>query len=107
MRKRVHRSPTLPFGPLTSGASQCISSVTCCVGGAHDGIHEGSECRRDSSRKSMKWCALLVAAGRKEGFMTRYLVTGGAGFIGSHIASELLRRGGAVRVFDNLSSGKE
>ena len=34
-----------------------------------------------------------------------WLVTGGAGFIGSHIASELVRRGERVRVIDNLSTG--
>lgn len=38
--------------------------------------------------------------------MPRYLVTGGAGFIGSHLVEELLRRGEAVRVVDNLSTGK-
>ena len=37
----------------------------------------------------------------------RYLVTGGAGFIGSHIAEELVRRGHDVTVLDDLSSGKE
>ncbi len=36
----------------------------------------------------------------------RCLVTGGAGFIGSHLVEELLRRKYAVRVFDNLSTGK-
>jgi UDP-glucose 4-epimerase len=34
-----------------------------------------------------------------------YLVTGGAGFIGSHIATTLVERGQRVRVFDNLSTG--
>jgi UDP-glucose 4-epimerase len=37
----------------------------------------------------------------------RYLVTGGAGFIGSHIAEELARRGHSVAMLDDLSSGKE
>ena len=36
----------------------------------------------------------------------RALVTGGAGFIGSHIVEELLRGGASVRVLDNFSSGK-
>jgi nucleoside-diphosphate-sugar epimerase len=37
----------------------------------------------------------------------RYLVTGGAGFIGSNLVDELVRRGQEVVVFDDLSSGKE
>jgi nucleoside-diphosphate-sugar epimerase len=38
--------------------------------------------------------------------MAQYLVTGGAGFIGSHLAEELARRGHRVRVADSLVTGK-
>ena len=38
--------------------------------------------------------------------MARYLVTGGCGFIGSHIAEYLVSQGEEVRVLDNLSTGK-
>ena len=38
--------------------------------------------------------------------MAHYLVTGGAGFIGSHLSEELTRRGHTVRVADNLITGK-
>jgi len=38
--------------------------------------------------------------------MKRYLVTGGCGFIGSHLVDALLARGHAVRVLDDLSTGK-
>src|SRR3990170_4631759 len=38
--------------------------------------------------------------------MAHYLVTGGAGFIGSHLTEELVRRGHRVRVVDNLVTGK-
>jgi UDP-N-acetylglucosamine/UDP-N-acetyl-alpha-D-glucosaminouronate 4-epimerase len=37
----------------------------------------------------------------------RYLVTGGAGFIGSNTADELVRRGHSVAVLDDLSAGHE
>jgi nucleoside-diphosphate-sugar epimerase len=38
--------------------------------------------------------------------MSTYLVTGGAGFIGSHLSEELVRRGHRVRVADSLITGK-
>ena len=37
----------------------------------------------------------------------RYLITGGAGFIGSNLVDELVRRGQDVVILDDLSSGKE
>ncbi len=37
----------------------------------------------------------------------RYMVTGGAGFIGSHTVEELVRRGHSVVVLDGLSAGKK
>ncbi len=38
--------------------------------------------------------------------MTHYLVTGGAGFIGSNIAEQLVKQGATVRVADNFSTGR-
>jgi UDP-glucose 4-epimerase len=37
---------------------------------------------------------------------SRYLVTGGCGFIGSHLADRLVAQGDQVRILDNLSSGR-
>lgn len=39
--------------------------------------------------------------------MAKYIVTGGAGFIGSNIVEELVKRGEHVKVIDNLSTGKK
>jgi nucleoside-diphosphate-sugar epimerase len=38
--------------------------------------------------------------------MAKILVTGGAGFIGSHLAAELLNRGYSVRILDNFATGR-
>ena len=38
--------------------------------------------------------------------MATYLITGGAGFIGSHLADALVQRGDHVRVLDNFTTGK-
>lgn len=39
--------------------------------------------------------------------MAEYLVTGGAGFIGGHLAERLVRDGKSVRILDDFSSGRE
>jgi len=39
--------------------------------------------------------------------MNRILVTGGAGFIGSHIVDSLIKEGNEVIVVDNLSTGNK
>ena len=39
--------------------------------------------------------------------MPRYLITGGAGFIGSNLVEELVKKGEGVRVLDNFSTGKQ
>ena len=39
--------------------------------------------------------------------MSKFLVTGGAGFIGSNITEHLLHEGHFVRVLDNFTSGNE
>ena len=38
--------------------------------------------------------------------MAVYVVTGGGGFIGSHIVEELIRRNETVKIIDNFSTGK-
>ena len=38
--------------------------------------------------------------------MEKVVITGGAGFIGSHLAEELARRGYQVIILDDLSTGK-
>jgi nucleoside-diphosphate-sugar epimerase len=47
-----------------------------------------------------------MAVCRGTGAITRHLITGGAGFIGSHLADALVRRGDEVAVLDEFSTGR-
>ncbi|MEO0564828.1 MAG: GDP-mannose 4,6-dehydratase, partial [Chloroflexota bacterium] len=38
--------------------------------------------------------------------MKKVLITGGAGFIGSHLAEHLLNHGDSVTIIDNLTTGR-
>ena len=38
--------------------------------------------------------------------MKKFLITGGAGFVGSHLAEELIKRGDSVTIVDDLNTGK-
>ena len=37
----------------------------------------------------------------------KYLITGGAGFIGSHLSDALVARGDSIVILDNLSTGNQ
>ena len=39
--------------------------------------------------------------------MAKYLITGGCGFIGSHLADKLMAQGHHIIILDNLSTGKK
>ncbi|MBS1823173.1 MAG: GDP-mannose 4,6-dehydratase, partial [Acidobacteria bacterium] len=57
----------------------------------------------------------LIASNKQHRFAKRtsfntlasYLITGGAGFIGSHLAHALVERGETVRILDNFETGLE
>jgi nucleoside-diphosphate-sugar epimerase len=58
-----------------------------------------------STRNHSDWLS-IVAHWQKKGYSMKVLVTGGAGFIGSNLVHELLRRDHTVVVLDNLATGK-
>ena len=62
------------------------------------------DCRRMLAKKTIR-CRLL--RNRTRQIKLKYIVTGGAGFIGSNIVKKLVSRGDHVIVIDNLNTGNE
>jgi len=50
---------------------------------------------------------ILLKIGNNKLYMSKILITGGAGFIGSHLTDKLIEKGHDVVVIDNLSTGKK
>src|SRR4051812_42134392 len=65
-------------------------------------IRRGFNGLNADSRVSRQFSCFVFSGG----WMATYIVTGGAGFIGSHIAHELLSQRQVVKVVDNFSTGK-
>jgi UDP-glucose 4-epimerase len=57
------------------------------------------------ARRVRFWISRASERDRRRGVQMRVLITGGAGFVGSHLAEALLGRGDEVSVLDNLSTG--
>lgn len=75
-------------------------------------VHPGDDAHdpnrlHGSSLTSRRYAVPVEGCGHEcEPAVTRYLVTGGAGFIGSHIVDALVSRGDKVIVLDDLSTGR-
>src|SRR5207247_5540332 len=92
-----HGEPERTARPPPSGRSLDLAS---------NGEARGMVVIRRSPQGRRRNRIRLTASLRSFQTMASYLVTGGAGFIGSHLAEELLRRGQRVRVADSLITGK-
>src|SRR5205085_1785958 len=83
-------------GPIRRPAQEVVRTV---LVRASLLLRRAAECLRSE-------CVLDACQGdSREDLMGLFLVTGGAGFIGSHLCASLLAHGHAVRVLDDLSSG--
>ena len=71
-------------------------------------VRRRSQGRRRIQNSAYRLTAALLpkgASGAWDCGLANYLVTGGAGFIGSHLSEELVKRGHRVRVADNFITG--
>ena len=105
----ARRVPVLLADPLKRATSTSITTAITTLSGSCTELR----CQTTFSRSYIFENALKIIPGlSRAGFprvastVAHYLVTGGAGFIGSHLCEELVRRGERVRVVDSLITGK-
>jgi nucleoside-diphosphate-sugar epimerase len=87
---------------MSSAASACGRQV---APGTKRAAEQLGESGRSRSGRGSSFRRLLVVAHYDDRWSMRYLITGGAGFIGSHLADRLIGRGDEVVVLDDLSTG--
>ena len=90
----------------TSGAVTDSLAAPVAVSGIPPGYAKGNPPKPGRIMGGLGYAPRFQAAAVKEGRRNlRFLITGGAGFIGSHLSERLLERGHGVHVLDDLSTG--
>jgi nucleoside-diphosphate-sugar epimerase len=101
--------PGLPrYGPLNTRSRIQPRTIIGAVPptGTTERDERSSGLRRRAPTRRCEGASPSDGRASADGAPVRYLVTGGAGFIGSHLVEALIDRGDSVLVLDNLSTGR-